>query len=175
MNKQTFSIEFSFDVDAGTIELLDNDKWCVNQLIAPEVFIERYRNYKLDLMDKTHIDATAQQVLKITENAVKNMETAVKNAFKENAGRVRGTGVDFKTVIDHVNIADIVYPGYTFWYDEYGNIGARCKTLIVVDIFTTTDASIDDVWLYLALNTVMKRALKDAGLGGKITWFDFDF
>ena len=65
MNKQTFSIEFSFDVDAGTIELLDDDKWCVNQLITPEVFIERYRNYKLDLMDKTHIDETAQQVLKI--------------------------------------------------------------------------------------------------------------
>lgn len=42
MNKQTFSIEFSFDVAAGTIELLDNDKWRVNQLIAPEVFIERY-------------------------------------------------------------------------------------------------------------------------------------
>lgn len=168
MNKQTFSIEFSFDVDAGTIELLDDDKWCVNQLITPEVFVERYQNYKLDLMDKTNIDETAQQVLKIAE-------TAIKNAFNENAGRVRGTGVDFKTVIDHVDITDIVYPGYTFWYDEYGNIGARCETLIVVDIFTTTDASIDDVWLYLALNTVIKRALKDAGLVDKIIWFDFDF
>lgn len=168
MNKQTFSIEFSFDVDAGTIELLDNDKWCVNQLIVPEVFIERYRNYKLDLMDKTHIEATAQQVLKIAENAIKN-------AFKESAGCVRGARVDFKTGIDHVDITDIVYPGYTFWYDEYGNIGGRCKTLIVVDVFTTADTSIDDVWLYLALNTVMKRALKDAGLVDKITWFDFDF
>ena len=127
MNKQTFSIEFSFDVDAGTIELLDNDKWCVNQLIAPEVFIERYRNYKLDLMDKTHIDKIAQQVLQIAENAIKNVENAVKNAFKENAGYVRGTYVDFKNGIDHVDITDIVYPGYTFWYDEYGNIGARCK------------------------------------------------
>lgn len=168
MNKQTFSIEFSFDVDVGTIELLDDDKWCVNQLITPEVFVERYQNYKLDLMDKTNIDETAQQVLKIAE-------TAIKNAFNENAGRVRGMGVDFKTVIDHVNIADIVYPGYTFWYDEYGDIGARCETLIVVDIFTTTDASIDDVWLYLALNTVIKRALKDAGFYDKVTWFDFDF
>lgn len=168
MNKQTFSIEFSFDVDAGTIELLDDDKWCINQLITPEVFVERYRNHKLDLMDKTNIDETAQQVLKIAE-------TAIKNAFNENAGRVRGIGVDCKTVIDHVNIADIVYPGYTFWYDEDGDIGARCETLIVVDIFTTTDASIDDVWLYLALNTVIKRALKDAGLYGKVTWFDFDF
>lgn len=175
MNKQTFSIEFSFDVDAETIELLDNDKWCVNQLIAPEVFIERYRNYKLDLMDKTHIDETAQQVLKIAENAIKNVENAVKNAFKESAGCVRGACVDFKTGIDHVDITDIVYPGYTFWYDEYGNIGGRYKTLIVVDVFTTADTSIDDVWLYLALNTVMKRALKDAGLGDKITWFDFDF
>lgn len=36
MNKQTFSIELSFDVDAGTIELLDDDKWCVNQLIPPQ-------------------------------------------------------------------------------------------------------------------------------------------
>lgn len=168
MDKQTFSIEFSFDIDAGTIELLDNDKWRVNQLIAPEVFVERYQNYKLDLMDKTHIEATAQQVLKIAENAVKN-------AFKESAGCVRGAYVDFKTGIDHVDITDIVYPGYAFWYDEYGNVGARCKTLIVADIFTAAGASIDDVWLYLALNTVMKRALKDAGLGDKITWFDFDF
>ena len=168
MNKQTFSIEFSFDVDAGTIELLDNDRRCVNQLITPEVFVERYQNYKLDLMDKTNIDETAQQVLKIAE-------TAIKNALNENAGRVRDIGVDFKAVIDHVNLADIVYPGYTFWYDEYGDIGARCETLIAVDIFTTTDASIDDVWLYLVLNTVIRRALKDAGLFDKITWFDFDF
>ena len=175
MNKQTFSIEFSFDIDAGTIELLDDDKRCVNQLIAPEVFIERYQNYKLDLMDKTNIDETAQQVLKITESTIKNMKKAVKNAFKEIAGCARGACVDFKTDIDHVDVADIVYPGYTFWYDEYGNIGARRETLIVVDIFTTVDASIDDVWLYLALNTVMKRALEDAGFYGKITWFDFDF
>lgn len=175
MNKLEVSIELSFDIDAGTIELLDDDKWCVNQLITPEVFVERYQNYKLDLMDKTNIDETAQQVLKITENTIKNMENAVKNASKEIAGCARGACVDFKTDIDHVDIADIVYPGYTFWYDEYGNISARCKTLIVVDIFTTTDASIDDVWLYLALNTVIKRALKDAGFYGKVTWFDFDF
>lgn len=175
MNKQTFSIEFSFDIDAGTIELLDDDKWCVNQLITPEVFFERYQNYKMDLKDKTYIDTTAQQVLKITENTIKNMENAVKNAFKEIAGCARGACIDFKTDIDHVDIADIVYPGYTLWYDEYGNISARCETLIVVDVFTTTDASIDDVWLYLALNTVIKRALKDAGFYGKVTWFDFDF
>lgn len=168
MNKQTFSIEFSFDVDAGTIELLDDDKWCVNQLITPEVFVERYQNYKLDLMDKTNIDETAQQVLKIAE-------TAIKNAFNENAGRVRGTGVDFKTVIDRVNIADIVYPGYTLWYDEYGNIGARCEVLIVVDVFTEVNAHIDDIKLYQALNVVMRCALKDAGIYDKITWFDFDF
>lgn len=123
MNKQTFSIEFSFDVDAGTIELLDDDKWCVNQLITPEVFIERYRNYKLDLMDKTHIDETAQQVLKIANDNIGS-------AFKENGGCVRDTRTEFTTEIDHVDIADIVYPGYTFWYDEYGNIGARCETLI---------------------------------------------
>ena len=174
MNKLTYSIEFSFDIDAGTIELLDNDKWCVSQLIAPEVFVERYQNYKLELMDKAHVDKIAQQVLKIAENAVKNVENAVKNAFK-NVGCVTGTCIDFETDIDHVDIADIVYPGYTFWYDEYGNIGARCKTLIVADVFTTTDASIDDVWLHLALNTVIKRALKDAGFYGKVTWFDFDF
>lgn len=93
----------------------------------------------------------------------------------EIAGCARGACVDFKTDIDHIDVADIVYPGYTFWYDEYGNVGARCETLIVVDIFTTTDASIDDVWLYLVLNTVMKRALKAAGFYGKVTWFDFDF
>lgn len=136
----------------------------------------------MDLKDKTHIDETAQQVLKIAENAIKNMENAVKNVenvikntFKESAGCVRGARVDFKTGIDHVDITDIVYPGYTFWYDEYGNISGRCETLIVVDVFTTADTSIDDVWLYLALNTAVKRALKDAGLGDEITWFDFDF
>lgn len=168
MNKQTFSIEFSFDIDAGTIELLDDDKWCANLLIFPEVFVKRYQSYKMDLQSKTYIDATAQQVLKIANRDIKN-------AFGKNGGCVRDTRTEFTTEIDHVDIADIVYPGYTLWYDEYGNIGARCKTLIVVDIFTTTDASIDDGWLYLALNIVMKRALKDAGFYGKITWFDFDF
>lgn len=168
MNKQTFSIEFSFDVDAGTIELLDNDKWCVNQLIAPEVFIERYKNYKLDLMDKTHIDKIAQQVLQIANRDIKN-------AFDENGGCVRGTRTEFTTDIDHVDIADIVYPGYTLWYDEYGNIGARCEVLIVADVFTDVNAYIDDIKLYQALNVVMRRALKNAGIYDKIAWFDFDF
>lgn len=95
MNKQTFSIEFSFDVDAGTIDLLDDDKWCVNQLIAPEVFIERYRNYKLNLMDKTHIDKIAQQVLQIANRDIKN-------AFGKNGGCVRDTRTEFTTEIDHV-------------------------------------------------------------------------
>lgn len=168
MNKQTFSIEFSFDVDAGTIELLGNDKWRVNKLIAQEVFIKRYQNYKLDLMDKTNIDETAQQVLKI-------VETAIKNAFDENGGCVRDTRTEFTTDIDHVNITDVVYPGYALWYDEYGNIGARCETLIVVDVFTKTDAYIDDIKLYQALNVVMSRTLRDSGIYDKITWFDFDF
>lgn len=168
MNKQTFSIEFSFDIDAGTIELLDDDKWCVSQLIAPKVFTERYRNYKLDLMDKTHIDEIAQQVLKIANHDIKN-------AFGKNGGCVRDTRTEFTTEIDHIDIADIVYPGYTLWYDEYGSIGARCEVLIVVDVFTEVNAYIDDVKLYRALNVVMRHALKDAGLGNKITWFDFDF
>lgn len=118
MNKQTFSIKFSFDIDAGTIELLDNDKRCVNQLIFPEVFFERYQNYKMDLKDKTHIDETAQQVLKIANRDIKN-------AFDKNGGCVRDTCTEFTTDIDHVDIADIVCPGYTLWYDEYGDIGAR--------------------------------------------------
>lgn len=168
MNKKTFSIEFSFDIDAGTIELLDNDKWCVNQLIAPEVFIERYRNYKLDLASKTCIDEIAQQVLKIANDNIKN-------AFKENTNCVHGTCADVKTIIDHVDVADIVYPGYTLWYDEYGDVGARCETLIVADVFTDVNAHIDDIKLYRALNVVMRRALKDAGLCDRITWFDFDF
>ena len=168
MNKQTFSIEFSFDIDAGTIELLDNDKWCVNQLIAPEVFIERYKNYKLDMIDKTQIDKIAQQVLQIANRDIKN-------AFDENGGCVRDTRTEFTTAIDHVDIADIVYPGYTLWYDEYGNIGVRCETLIVADVFTETDARIDDIKLYQALNVVVRRALEDAGIYDKITWFDFDF
>ena len=168
MNKKTFSIEFSFDVDAGTIELLDDDKWCVNQLIAPEVFIERYKNYKLDVVDKTQIDKIAQQVLKIANSNIKN-------AFDENGGCVRDTRTEFTTTIDHVDIADIVYPGCTLWYDEYGDIGARCEVLIVVDVFTEVNAHIDDVKLYRALNVVMRYALKDAGIYDKITWFDFDF
>lgn len=168
MNKQTFSIEFSFDVDAGTIELLDDVKLNINRLIHPEVFVKRYQNYKMDLKDKTYIDTTAQQVLKIAE-------TAIKNAFDENGGCVRDTRAEFTTDIDHVSIADVVYPGYTLWYDEYGNIGARCETLIVVDVFTETDAYIDDIKLYRALNVVMSRARRDAGIYDKITWFDFDF
>lgn len=168
MNKQTFSIEFSFDVDAGTIELLDDDKWCVNQLITPKVFVERYQNYRLDLMDKTHIDKIAQQVLQIANRDIKN-------AFDKNGGCVRDTRAEFTTDIDHVDIADIVYPGYTLWYDEDGDIGARCEVLIVVDVFTEVNAHIDDIKLYQALNVVMRRALKDAGIYDKITWFDFDF
>lgn len=168
MNKQTFSIEFSFDIDAGTIELLDDDKWCVNQLITPEVFVERYQNYKLDLMDETHVDKIAQQVLQIANRDIKN-------AFGKNGGCVRDTRTEFTTEIDHVDIADIVYPGYTLWYDEYGDIGARCEVLIVVDVFTEVNAHIDDIKLYRALNVVMGRALKDAGIYDKITWFDFDF
>ena len=168
MNKQTFSIEFSFDVDAGTIELLDNDKWCVNQLIAPEVFIERYRNYKLDLMDKTHIEATAQQVLKITESVIKNV-------IKENDGCVRVTTTGYETDVDHVDVVDVVYPGYEFWFDEYGDVCASCTSLIVADVFTAAHTTIHDIYLYKALDGAMSRALKDAGLGDKITWFYFDF
>lgn len=168
MNKLEVSIEFSFDIDAGTIELLDNDKWRVNELIAQEVFIKRYQNYKMDLQGKTYIDATAQQVLKI-------VETAIKNVFDKNGGCVRDTRTEFTTDIDHVSIADVAYPGCTLWYDEYGNIGARCETLIVADVFTETDAYIDDIKLYQALNVVMRRALRDSGIYDKITWFDFDF
>ena len=90
MNKQTFPIEFSVDVDAGTIELLDDDKRCVNQLITPEVFIEHYQNYKMDLKDKAYIDTTAQQVLKIAENIIKNV-------IKENDGCVRVTTTGYET------------------------------------------------------------------------------
>lgn len=168
MNKQTFSIEFSFDVDAGTIELLDDNKCCVNQLITPEVFVERYQNYKLDLMDKTNIDKIAQQVLQIANRDIKN-------AFDENGVCVRDTRTEFTTDIDHVDIADIVYPSYTLWYDEDGDICARCEVLIVADVFTDVNAHIDDIKLYRALNVVMRRALKDAGIYDKIIWFDFDF
>lgn len=43
MNKLEVSIEFSFDIDAGTIELFDDVKLNTNRLIHPEVFFERYR------------------------------------------------------------------------------------------------------------------------------------
>lgn len=99
----------------------------------PEVFVERYKNYKLDLIDKTHIDKIAQQVLQIANRDIKN-------AFGENGGCVRDTRTEFTTEIDHVDIADIVYPGYTLWYDECGDIGARCEVLIVVDVFTEVNA-----------------------------------
>lgn len=168
MNKLTYSIEFSFDVDAGTIELLDNDKWCVNQLIAPEVFIERYRNYKLDLMDKTHIDETAQQVLKIAENVIKNV-------IKENDGCTCDANTNYETDVDRVNIADVVYPGYEFWFDECGDIYASCTSLISADVFAAASANVDDFKLYKVLDDAMSRVLKDAGLGDKITWFYFDF
>lgn len=168
MNKQTFSIEFSFDVDAGAIELLDDDKRCVNQPITPEVFIERYQNYKLDLMDKTNIDETAQQVLKIAENVIKNV-------IKENDGCVRVTTTGYETDVDHVDVVDVVYPGYEFWFDECGYIYASCTSPISVDVFTAAHTTIHDIYLYKALDGAMSRALKDAGLGDKITWFYFDF
>lgn len=63
MNKLELSIELSFDIDAGTIELFDDDKLNTNRLVHPEVFFERYQNYKMDLKDKAYIDTTAQQVL----------------------------------------------------------------------------------------------------------------
>lgn len=168
MNKQTFSIEFSFDVDAGTIELLDDDKWCVNQLITPEVFFERYRNYKLDLMDKTHIDETAQQVLKIAESVIKNV-------IEENDGCVRVTTTGYETDVDHVDVVDVVYPGYTLYFNKYGDICASCTSLIVADVFTTAHTTIHDTYLYKALDSAMSRALKDVGISDKISWFDFDF
>lgn len=168
MNKQTFSVEFSFDIDAGTIELLDDDKWCVNQLITPEVFIERYQNYKMDLKDKTYIEATAQQVLKIAENVIKNV-------IKENDGCVRVTTTGYETDVDHVDVVDVAYPGYEFWFDECGDVCASCTSLIVADVFTAAHTTIHDIYLYKALDSAMSRALKDAGLGDKITWFYFDF
>ena len=64
-------------------------------------------------MDKTHIDKIAQQVLQIANRDIKN-------AFDKNGGCVRDTRTEFTTDIDHVDIADIVYPGYTLWYDEDG-------------------------------------------------------
>ena len=168
MNKQTFSIEFSFDIDAGTIELLGDDKWCVNQLIAPKVFIERYRNYKMDLRSKTYIDATAQQVLKIAENVIKNV-------IKENDGCVRATTTGYETDVDHVDVVDVVYTGYTLYFNKYGDICASCTSLIVADVFTTAHTTIHDIYLYKALDSAMSRALKDAGISDKISWFDFDF
>lgn len=148
--------------------MLDDDKWCVNQLITPEVFIERYRNYKLDLMDKTHIDETAQQVLKIAENVIKNV-------IKENDGCVRVTTTGYETDVDHVDVVDVVYPGYELWFDECGYIYASCTSPIFVDVFTAAHTTIHDIYLYKALDGAMSRALKDAGLGNKITWFYFDF
>ena len=167
MNKLEVSIELSFDIDAGTIEPFDDVKLNTNRLIHPEVFFERYQNYKMDLKDKTYIDTTAQQVLKIAESVIKNV-------FNENAGRVRGTGVDFKTVIDHVNIADVVYQGYKFWFDECGDIYASCISLISADVFTAASDNVDDFELYKVLDDAMSRALKGAGLSNKITYFYFD-
>lgn len=166
MNKKTFSIEFSFDIDAGTIELLGDDKWCVNQLIVPKVFIERYSNYKMDLGGKTYIDSTAQQVLKIAESVIKNV-------IEENDGCVRVTTTGYETNVDHVDVVDVVYPGYEFWFDECGDIYANCVSLISTDVFTAASANVDDFQLYKVLNDTMSRALRDAGLRSEIMWFDF--
>lgn len=168
MNKQTFSIEFSFDIDAGTIELLDDDKWCVNQLIFPEVFVERYQSYKMDLQSKTYIDATAQQVLKIAESVIKNV-------IEENDGCVRVTTTGYETDVDHVDVVDVAYTGYTLYFNKYGDICASCTSIIVADVFTTAHTTIHDIYLYKALDSAMSRALKDAGISDKISWFYFDF
>lgn len=155
MNKLEVSIELSFDIDAGTIELFDDIKLHTNRLVHPEVFIERYRNYKLDLMDKTHIDETAQQVLKIAESVIKNV-------IKENDGCVRVTTTGYETDVDHVDVVDVVYPGYEFWFDECGDVYASCTSLIVADVFTAAHTTIHDIYLYKALDGAMSRALKDA-------------
>lgn len=145
MNKLEVSIEFSFDIDAGTIELLDDDKRCVNQLITPEVFIERYRNCKLDLMDKTHIDETAQQVLKIAESVIKNV-------IEENDGCVRVTTTGYETNVDHVDVVDVVYPGYTLYFNKYGDICTSCTSLIVADdVMTNNVDKVNDITWYAML------------------------
>lgn len=104
MNKLEVSIELSFDIDAGTIEPFDDVKLNTNRLIHPEVFFERYQNYKMDLKDKAYIDTTAQQVLKIAENVIKNV-------IKENDGCICDANTNYETDVDRVNIADVVYPG----------------------------------------------------------------
>lgn len=167
MNKQTFSIEFSFDIDAGTIESFDDVKLNTNRLIHPEVFFERYQNYKMDLKDKTYIDTTAQQVLKIAESVIKNV-------IKENNGCICDANTNYETDVDRVNIADVVYPGYEFWFDECGDVCASCTSLISADVFTAASANVDDFKLYKSLDGTMSRALKDAGLGDEITYFYFD-
>lgn len=73
MNKLEVSIELSFDIDAGTIELFDDIKLHTNRLVHPEVFSKRYQNYKMDLKDKTYIDTTAQQVLKSRRALLKTL------------------------------------------------------------------------------------------------------
>lgn len=167
MNELEVSIEFSFDIDAGTIEPFDDVKLYANRLIHPEVFFERYQNYKMDLKDKAYIDATAQQVLKIAENVIKNV-------IKENDGCVCDANTNYETDVDRVNIADVVYPGYKFWFDECGDIYASCTSLISVDIFTAASANVDDFQLYKVLDDAMSRTLMDAGLSNKITYFYFD-
>ena len=95
MNKLEVSIELSFDIDAGTIEPFDDVKLNTNRLIHPEVFFERYQNYKMDLKDKAYIDTTAQQVLKIAESVIKNV-------IKENDGCIcdANTNYDCLQTID---------------------------------------------------------------------------
>ena len=66
-------------------------------------------------------------------------------------------------------IADVVYPGYEFWFDKCGDIYASCTSLISADVFAAASANVDDFKLYKALDGAMSRALKDAGLGDKIT------
>lgn len=168
MNKLEVSIELSFDIDAGTIELFDDIKLHTNRLVHPEVFFKRYQNYKMDLKDKTYIDTTAQQVLKIAESVIKNV-------IKENDGCICDANTNYETDVDRVNIADVVYPGYEFRFDECGDIYASCTSLISADVFTAAYTTIHDIYLYKALDGAMSRALKDAGLGDKITWFYFDF
>lgn len=75
MNKLDVSIEFSFDIDAGTIELFDDIKLHTNRLVHPGVFFKRYQNYKMDLKDKAYIDTTAQQVLKSWRLLLKMLST----------------------------------------------------------------------------------------------------
>lgn len=148
-------MEVMFYIIAGKFNP-SNDDFPVKTLITKDKFADKYAQDCTNLLDQ-------QDIFKIIDK----IEPAITNGIECVQPR--------KDVGFNGFVVDVVYPGYTLYFNKYGDVCASCTSLIVADVFTTAHTTIHDIYLYKALDGAMSRALKDAGISDKISWFDFDF